>query len=1076
MRKVFCLVVLCIGAYISGYSQKISGTIIDKNGKGIPNVNVREKNTERGTLSDSMGYYELIIEHANNLIQFSATGYKELEVPTSGRSVVNVVMDENYSSLDEVVVVGYGTQRKENLSGAIAHVDEKVLKDRPVANVAQGLQGIIPNLNIQFNSGAPGEAAAINIRGITSINGGAPLILVDGVPTSPAELNRIATQDIADISVIKDASAAAIYGARASFGVILLTTKTGTQNRVVVNYSNNLSLNKQTIVPDKIIDPYIFSRLLETSTNNTPWDNVNYSDQFYKYAKERSDDPSIPGVRVDLTNQDMWEYMGNRDWTKYFLKDGFLTQNHDLSLSGKSTDNRANYYLSAGYNNQKSPLALAKDEFDKFGFRTKINYKVRNWLKIGNNTFVSNTRRERPARFDLFTTYNLFPTDYNVNPDGTWANTTVGRLAAGIVDGGRVTDKVMGIQSTFSGEMNFFKNILKINADYTLKRSSENYKSYLTKYRIGYGPKDVREEGNSNAYAYGGFEYFNLFNVYSTIAKKFNKHDLSAILGYSMEDYRFEDFDARKNNLVSSSFPTLGLATGESFTNANISSYAIIGTFYRLNYIFDRKYILEFNGRYDGSSRFPSSKRYGFFPSASAAWKLDQEKFLANVKQISDLKLRVSYGSLGNQSVSNYGYIPTMAMYQSSYLIGGQRPYAIGAPGLVSDNYSWERVNTLNFGLDFGILDNKFSGSFDIYRRNTLDMLTLGKQLPGVLGAREPKENAADLKTKGWELSLNYNDQFTVASKPFTVGVSLMLSDARSWITRFDNPNKSILQYYEGMELGEIWGLTSNGLFKDEKEIKALDETAIIPWGALQIVPGWPKYIDRDNNGKIEKGYVLGDTKDLSIIGNSNPRYRYGADINLGWNGFDLRAFFQGVGKRDYYPLDYLYWGHYQQPYGGTYKHLLDFYRPTTDGPVDMAKHSKSYIEAGLANQNLNSKFPILQSWLADRNLGTRIDNAEGLAIPQTGYMLNAAYLRLKNLTIGYTLPQSLVSKIKLSMLRVFFSGENITEWSPLKKYFDPESVNLNIFNDPTSGSPRSGNGMGYPFQRTYSFGINLTF
>jgi TonB-linked SusC/RagA family outer membrane protein len=1075
MRKIF-LFILFVTGYLCGHTQTISGTIFDKNGIPLSGVTIKEKSSPAITLSDGGGTYKINVTNPKPVLLFTSTGYKSQEVLVSNQTTINVVLEPEFSSMDEVVVVGYGTQKKGNLSGAVVNIDEKALKDRPVANIAQGLQGVAPNLNIQFNSGGPGEAANINIRGITSINGGGPLILVDDVPTSPAELNRISVQDVANISVIKDASAAAIYGARASFGVLLITTKEGTQNKTTINYSNNLSINKQTVIPNKITDPYIFSKLLQTSTDNTPWNNVNYNDQFYKYAKERSDDPSIPGVRVDLTNPEMWEYMGDKDWTRYIMKDGFFTQNHDLSISGRSNDKKANYYLSAGYNNQKSPLAIAKDEFNRFGVRSKINYKINDWLKVGNNLFISNTTRDKPLDFSLFDTYNIFPTDYNINPDGTWANTDLGRLAADIVDGGRVTDKIVNVQSTFSGEVNFFNKLLKINTDYTFQRSAENYNSYSTRYRIGYGPNDVREEGDSYAYRYGGFGYYNLFNIYATIGKKFNKHDVNAVLGYSAEDYRFEDFEGRKNNLISSSFPTLGLATGEATTGANISSYAITGAFYRLNYIYDKKYIIEFNGRYDGSSRFPSNNRFGFFPSASVAWKLDRENFLANVKQINDLKLRFSYGSLGNQSVSNYGYIPTMSMFQAGYLVDGARPNGISAPGMVSDNYTWERVNTTNYGLDFALFNNQITGSIDVYRRNTLNMLTLGKKLPGVLGASEPKENAADLQTKGWELSLGYHNEFMMKGSPLSVNVNLMLSDSKTWITKFDNPNKSILQFYEGMELGEIWGLTNNGLFKDEAEIKALDETALIPWGALQIVPGWPKYVDKDGNGKIEKGYVIGDTKDLSIIGNSNPRYRYGADINLAWKGFDLRLFFQGVGKRDYYPLDYLYWGHFQQPYGGTYYHLLDFYRPTASSAVDMEKHSKSYIAAGLADQNLNAKYPILQSWLADRNLGARIDQSQGLAIPQTAYMLDGSYLRLKNLTVGYTLPNQLTSRFHIASLRIFFSGENITEWSKLKKYFDPEAVNTNIYNDPAYSPSRSGNGMTYPFQRTYSTGINITF
>ena len=1054
----------------------VKGTVVDQAAQSLPGVAVSEKGTSNGTITDLDGSYTIIVSSDNPVLVFSFLGYMRMEETLNGRTVIDVALQEDISDLQEMVVVGYGTQKRVNLSGAVDQVDGEVLKNRPISNAAQGLQGLIPNLNIQFNSGAPGQNADINIRGFTSINGGEPLILIDGVPSGSADLNRIAPQDIASVSVIKDASAAAIYGARASFGVVLITTKMGSQGGVKINYSNNLTWNRPTVIPDTITDPYIFSRLLELSTDNTPWDNVNYDDQFYLYAKQRSEDPSLPGVRINPNNPELWEYMGNRDWTRYFLDDMNFTHNHDLSISGVSENAAINYYLSAGYNRQNSPLTLADDYFDRYSFRSKVNFKVNKWLTLGNNSFVTNTLRKTPSRFNLFDTFNFFPTDFDVNPDGSWANTTVGRSAAAIVDGGETSEQFLTLQSRFTAEGAFFDDLLKINTDYTIQRNSNNYNGYTTRYQIGYGPGDVREEGENYAYRSALFSYYNVFNIYGTLSKAWQQHALTGIIGFNQEDFRDEFFSATKQGLISSSFPNIGLATGLSTTDESINTYALRGAFYRVNYILNDKYIVEFNGRYDGSSRFPKEQRFGFFPSASAAWRVDQEAFMASLPIVSNLKLRASYGSLGNQNVSNYGYISSMGTYQPPYLIDDQRPFAVSTPGLVSGNYTWEKVNTLNFGVDLGLIEDRLNINFDIYRRNTLDMLTRGKDLPGVLGATEPNENAADLKTKGWEFSMHYRNQFSMAGSAFNFDARVIMSDSRSWITRFDNPSNSILQYYEGMELGEIWGFENDGLFESVEQIAALDQTAIIPWGALSIVPGWPKYVDQDGNGKIEKGYTLSDTKDLRIIGNSMPRIRYGLDLNANWKGFDLRAFFQGIVKRDYYPLDYLYWGHYQQPYGGTYSHLMDFYRPENDSPTDRNKHSQSYIDAGLADQNLDAQFPILQGWLADRNLGTRIDQAMGLTIPQTKYMQNAAYLRLKNLTVGYTLPSTITQRIGVTHLRVFMSGENLTEWSSIKMYFDPESVNPNTYTDPSLSPGRSGNGLNYPFQRSYSAGLNLTF
>ncbi|SKB28024.1 TonB-linked outer membrane protein, SusC/RagA family [Parapedobacter luteus] len=1058
--------------------SRLVGKATDPSGQPLTGVSVVVQGTTSGTATDDVGQYALDNIEQGAILVFRMVGYKTLELQYTGQNQLDVVLEADASDLDEVIVVGYGTQRKVNLSGAVDQVDAKVLENRPISNTAQGLQGLVPNLNIRFDSGAPGAAADINIRGITSINGGGPLIMVDGVQVSSAELNLIAPQDIESISVIKDASAAAIYGARAAFGVILITTKNGSVAGTTVSYSNNLTFNTPTVMARKITDPYVFSRLLQTSTDNTPWNNVNYNDQFYTYARDRSNDPSIPGVRINPSATGEWEYMGNRDWARYFLDDFNFTTNHDLAISGMSENRKARYYLSGGYNRQNSPLTLADDYYDRFSLRTKVDYALTDWFTLGNNTSMTNAKRKTPTQLDIFEIYNFFPTAWDINPDGTWANTSVGRQAAAITDGGESTRATEAFQTQFTTELSFWDRLLRVNADYTYRRTNENYNAYKTSYLIGFGPDDVREEGDNEATREGLFDTYQALNIYGTLNKEIGEHHLSAILGYNQESYRGELFRVSRTGLISSAFPTLELATGQANGTERIDTYALRGAFFRLNYIFDNRYIVEFNGRYDGSSRFPKDKRFGFFPSGSVAWRLDQEPFMESIRgTVSNLKLRASYGSLGNQNVSNYGYIPSMATAQSDYLIGGARPNHISPPLLVSPNYTWEKVNTLNFGVDFGVMKEKLTATFDMYTRNTLNMLTLGKRLPGVLGAAEPLENAADLKTRGWELSLGYRDNYTVGGSPFNLEARFVLSDSKSEITRFTNPSNDILQYYEGMQLGEIWGLQSDGFFTNAEEIARLDQSSIIPWDALAIVPGWPKYKDLNGDNVINKGNLtLGDTGDLSVIGNTTPRYQFGLDLNMNWKNIDFRMFWQGVSKRDYYPLDYLYWGHYQQPYGNTFEHLLDFYRAENETEAERARHSQAYLDLGLADQNLNARFPHLQSWLADANLGTRIDGARGLAIPQTNYLLNAAYLRLKNLTIGYTLPARWTSKAGISRIRVFATGENVFEFSEVKKYFDPETTNANINTDPTQDIGRRGNGMTYPFQRSYSFGLNLIF
>lgn len=1079
MKKLYITLIACLLLYANlAFSQqtKVTGTVKDDHGETLIGVSVQEKGKTTGTQTDVNGVYSLSVSTPNATLVFTYIGYVKQEVSVANRKSIDVNLKADNSELNEVVVVGYGTQKKVNLSGAVDQISAKALASRPISNVAQGLQGLVPNLNIDFGSGAPGAAANINIRGITSINGGDPLILIDGVPSDAVELNRLNPQDIENLSVIKDASSAAVYGARAAFGVILITTKTGTQDGVSLNYSNNSSFNKPTVMPDKITDPYIYSRLLELSTNNTPWDNVNYSDQYYQFAKERSNNPSIPGVRINPTDNSLWEYMGNRDWTRYFLSDYTFSQDHALSISGRSP--KAQYYLSGNYNRQNGVLKIADDYFDRYSFRSKVNYQVAPWLNLGNNTYLTSTKRENPSDYSISDIYNLFPTDFDKNPDGTWANTEVGRTGARLTEGGKASDKYFSLQTQFNAELTLIKNKLKLNGEFTYRRGAENYDEYGLPIDIGFGPNDVRTEGTSYVRKYTGFDDYTVLNLYATYNQKWNKHALSVMGGYNQEYSRSEINDLTLNNLISSSYPSTGLATafGGLPTQA-IADWALQGLFYRVNYTFDDKYIVEFNGRYDGTSRFPKDKRFGFFPSASVAWRVDQEAFMENLHAtVSNFKLRASYGSLGNQLVGNYDYIATLRRTTSNYLINDELPITLAPPRLVSPNYTWEDVSTINLGTDIGLFNNKLNFTFDIYQRDTKGMLVPGQEMPAVLGAASPIENSADLRTRGWEFSAAYQTSFRTSSDPVNFSARLVVSDSRSEITRFDNPSGRLTNYRPHMQLGEIWGLQSDGLFQNQAEIDALDQSAIIPWDALSIVPGWPKYKDIDGNGAIETGLTAGDAKDLSVIGNSSPRYRFGVDLNASWKGFDIRAFFQGVAKRDYYPLDYLYWGFYQQPYAGGYSHLLDFYRPNNDSDIDRGKHSQAYLNAGLANQNLDARYPILQSWLADVNLGTTTGNAKGLAIPQTGYMLNAAYIRFKNLTLGYTLPATLTKKWGMSNVRFYVSGENIYEWSALKKFYDPEAVNVNAAINPASNTNRSGNGYAYPWQRRYSIGLNVNF
>lgn len=1076
MKKHQLLLLFLIISSFGFAQQRITGRVTDSTNEPIPGVSVTILGTLTGVITDYDGKYEINAK-ATQELKFSYLGFVTQTILVGNQDLMNIMLDEDLQSLDEIVIVGFGKQKKMNLSGAVNSVSIDQLSTRPLSNITQGLQGVSPGLNIDFTNGAPGSNPKINVRGFTSINGGEPLILIDNIPSDVSYLNQIAPEDIENISVLKDAASSAIYGSRAAFGVILVTTRNGSKGKTKITYNSFMSVGTPTVLPQKISDPYIYMRLQKTFSGNTPWDNQFFTDDQWQWAKERSNNPiETVGVRANSTTG-MWEYMGNKDWSEYFLSNTTFSSNHNVSISGGNE--KLNYFVSASTNKDNGALQLAEDYYTRTGLRAKLNADINDWLSFGYNTsFIMGTRKS-PSYFDITSIYNFNTYEYNENPDGTWTNTGVGRMAAQLVNGGEEKDVTSTFRTNFTAQAWLVKDIFKINAEYTYEQENQNYDANYTKYKIGFAADDIREEGINQVWKGFGERKYSVLNVYGTFTKTLNDdHDITLLGGYNQEDLRNEYTYLNRDGVISASLPTIQLATGNIEASQNIYSWAVRGLFYRANYIYKNRYILELNGRYDGSSKFPKDKRFGFFPSVSAAWNISKESFMDKVSPtLSLLKLRGSYGTLGNQDVNPFDYIPFMSATNGGYIVDGALPLMINSPSLVSDNYSWEKVTTRNFGVDLGFLNNKIKATFDIYRRDTKDMLTLGKELPGVIGASEPLQNAANLKTNGWELSIAYQNSYGT-EKPLGVSAQFNLSDSRSYITSFDNPNNSLMQFREGMELGEIWGLTSDGLFESQDEIDALDQTSLIPWGALTIVEGWPKYKDLDGNGVIELGTSADDPKDASVIGNMMPRFRFGFNLNLDWNNFDLGLFLQGVGKRDYYPKDYLYWGFYQQPYAGGYAHLNDYYRASDDSPELMAQHSQAYIDAGLAHANTNANYPVAQAWLADRNLGERIDEAKGLAIPQSKYLLNAAYLRLKNITFGYTLPKTFSNRIGISSFRVYFSGDNLFEWSEVADFFDPESISDidNRLNPGYSPGRTETSGYQYPYQRRYSLGINVSF
>lgn len=997
-------------------------------------------------------------------MEISYIGYETQLVKAVSGKTLNVVLQEDSRSLDEVVVVGYAVQKKVNLSGAVDAVSSKTLENRPIINAGQGLQGVIPNLNITVSNGGANSAPSFNVRGITSLNSdgdavsGEPLILVDNIPTTSSELSRLNTNDIESISVLKDASSAAIYGARAAFGVVLVTTKRAQSEKITVNVNAFYSSRKITRLPEHVTDPY----LVMTIKNDAAYPLYNlYNEKQIEIAKSLSANPNQERVVLDPDDPESWVYYGSTKWMDEVYEPTAPSYTVNFNVSQKTK--KASYYLSGEYARQDGMLRYGNDIYNRYNIRGKADFQVTDWLNLSNNTSFVQRTYDQPSfgrsdwgMVDFFHQVNR-TNSLNVprNPDGSWTDAG-GSILGALQEGGRKVNDSREFSTTFALNLDLIKDVWQVKADATWRRDSEMNRNSYHNYYYKTGPNKPEQPSGrpTRASRSTTFYNYNVYNVYTDFHKTFGqKHYVQALLGFNQETRRSDNFSMYRNDLISPSFPTPELATGDMGVGEEIYEWAVRGMFFRANYIYDDKYILEVNGRYDGTSRFPKKDRFGFFPSGSLAWLVSKEKFMQRVNDaigLNLLKIRGSYGVLGNQNVSTYAYIPTMDPDKIGQILDGSRPVAVYAPGAVSNTLTWEKVRTLNGGIDVAFLNNRLTGSFDYFVRYTEGMLTKSKTLPSVFGRDEPKTNAADLKTRGWELSLKWNDQFMLAGSPFHYSIKVALSDSRSFITKFDNKvaimkdgkkvgeTVSLSDYYEGQEIGEMWGLTTEGFFQSEEELKNhADQSAVGEDDqSYKFYVGDLKFADLNNDGKINRGkWTLADPGDFRKIGNSSSRYPYSFDLAADWKGFDLRAFFQGIGKRDWYAGggNHYFWGIYAQPWTNVQTHNLDHWTP----------------------ENPNAYYPRVKAYIAE-------SSGCELACVQTRYLQDASYLRLKNCTLGYTLPQDLTRKWNIERMRFYFSGENLFEISHLKANLDPEAL--------------SDGGRVYPLQRSYSFGVNLTF
>lgn len=1021
-----------------------NGVVTDTTGETVIGASVVVKGTTNGTITGLDGDFSLSGVTKGSILVVSFVGYQNTEVKWNGQPLT-IVLKEDTKVLDEVVVVGYGTQKKANLSGAVAAVDGKVLQDRPITNIGQGLQGVVPNLNITMNNGgAPGATSSFNIRGNTSLNGGSPLVLVDNVQM---DANLVNPDDIESISVLKDAASASIYGARAAYGVILITTKKGKKSDKPTVSLSATGYWQSPALTFHNVNSMQYLTMMDEAYQNDGGSGHYFKSQVYQYAEDyfngKYDSPVFFDTAYDTYK---YGYCGNTDWWDELYKTSF-SQIYTANISGGN--DRTTYYASVSMNDQGGILKAGDDKYNKYNANVNISSNITKWLNVsakiahtytdelhptGGTTAMNSTAYSGLSSYSGMMKGDLSPLMPVKHPDGHYAGQGSYTNPVAIMEqGGNAQYKQNDLWMTGAVKITPIKGLV-INADYTWNfygKSSNQHVQNFYDYTAVPGTENYYPWTNpSSVTVTNNDDYYNAFNAFAeyTFSLK-EKHNFKVMVGYNQENKHKKYHYAGRKNLIDSSNPSLNLAYGDMAMNGSETHWSVNGFFARINYDYKGKYLLELNGRYDGSSKFPHGDRYAFFPSASVAWRVSEEKFWEPIRGwFENFKLRASYGSLGNQALdeSRYGNFPYLATYgiNTKYgaLLNGTRPVAVSVPGLVSASFTWETVNQIDFGFDASFFGGRLNTSFDWYRRNTKDMLTAGQALPAVLGTSVPQENAADMKTVGWEVSLEWNDRL---SNGFGYHIKGVLSDYQASITKFSNPTKLLGTHYVGEKLNEIWGYVSNGLFQSDEDAKAADQSYLSggSWGAGDV-----KYEDLNNDGKIDIGKnTLDDSGDRKIIGNSTPRYSYGITAGFDYKGFDFEMFWQGIGKRDYWLGGSQFWGF-------------------TDEWCTPLTSSLDYW----TEDNRDAYFPRLHHY------GVNGGNHQ----VSTRYLQNAAYLRLKNVVLGYTIPRSITEKVKISRLRVFVQGENLLTFTPLIDSYDPETLN----------------NMTYPINKKISVGLNLTF
>ena len=1050
----------------------IKGVIYDNEGEPVIGASVKcKENPALSVVTDIDGNF--VVKSSKPVtLEISYIGMAPQVIKANPGTPLDIKLQPGTNVLDDVVVVGFATQKKVNLTGSVGVASSKDIESRPVQNVASALQGVIPGLNIS-NSTAGGElnsSKQVNVRGMATIgdgSSGSPLILIDGLE---GDLNSINPSDVESISVLKDAAASSIYGSRAPFGVILITTKKGSAGKSQIRYSNSFRFN-QPLTPMKIMDSWHYINYLNDVASYTNPGSREFSEDFCEQAYAY-----YTGASDNYIYENRWQgesrrwgtgecggTFANVNWIDELYKKTAFAQEHNLTFTGGNE--KTTYYVSGNYLGQDGFLKFGNDTYDRFSLMGKFSSQMFSWLNIQYTGRWMRTDYDRPTimtgGFYEKVIRRLPPTNPKYDPNGYIAADY--NYIEHLENGGRHKEQ----NDIFSNQVKLVITPLigwnivgelnaRIKNDWTHQSTNIVY-AHDADDLEGLSSETVHvafdSPDHNSVYEYSFRETYLNYNIYSDYT--FNvadKNNFKLLLGFQAEDSKYRNLNASRQDMLTEELPVLDLTTSETeySLGSAYEKWRTVGFFGRINYDYDSKYLVEANLRYDGSSRFRRHSRWVWSPSFSLGWNIDRENFWESLRPvIPSLKLRGSYGQLSNQNTTNW--YPTyrqmgVANRGSNWLVNGALSNNAWFPPLINPALTWEKIRHTNIGIDFSLLRYRLTGSFDYYWRTNKDMVGKAVKLPDVVGLDVPPENLLSMRTTGWELQIGWQDHIN----DFNYSVKLNLSDDRTKILRFPNAERLLNTHIEGEYIGNIYGFESLGVARDDEQMNAHLATT----NQDQIGANWQAgdimYKDLDGDGVITKGTSLNNLGDLKKLGNDQPRYRIGINLFAQWKGFDVTAFFQGVLKRDYYFSPYgdqgtggkgaVFWG---ATTGGRWESLfledhLDYWR---DESSALGENRDAYYARPIYYTNKNREY-------------------------QDRYMQNASYLRLKNLQVGYTIPKNITRKFYCNNLRIFFSGEYLCTWTKLSKVLDPESLEVS--------SMKSGSS--YPIARTYSFGLTIDF